>query len=885
VVRGRGHGPGPPLSPAAAKTAPPQSLRAGVDRGRLFDVLDAATRKPVTLVCAGAGWGKTQLVSAWARTRPVPVAWLSLDQHDNDPQLFWAYVMAALHAAGAVPPDHPLAGTPSVPADDRERTRRLTAGLGHLPNRTVLVLDDFHEIDDVRIMREMDDVLRRPPAPLRVIFISRTLPALALHRLRADGQVAEIGAEDLAFRGDEAAALVRGRGLTLAPPDVRRLLDRTEGWAAGLHLGAGFLAVGRRSIADFAGDVRGIDDYLIDEVLAGHSSSAHRFLMQTSICERVCAGLAEAITGEHDGQRVLERLEHDNDFVVRLGVKPLWFRYHHLLREALGHRLSRENPTEVAELHRRAARWYADNDSVMEALNHAVTARDWPFVGRIVATRAAPLILSAHQPAMLRILRRVPPEEMDSTPELIFCTVVLLFDAGDYEAIPARLAGARELLRRQPDAAARRPTEIMLLTPEMLAERAVGAMPAVIAVSTALLDLLTGGFTGNGVLATQQRAVALNHRGLALLWTGQPEAAARDLWAAASAARTAGLELTEISAAGHLALLQILCGSAREAAHLAAGARELAERRGWGYTLQTVAAHFAQALVDLERHDLDAAQEALRQGSRAHHGNPEAAQRLVMLGIQARLAAARGEPARARLFLAEAGRDRSPRLHAPTLDRWLSLVAAEVAHAAGRPEPPGNVDGIRAPDPVVDLPDQVARARHAYASGDLRRAEHLLRACPTTLAHTAATVEAGVLGALVADARGQATRAADLLAGAVHLAVREDIRRPFLVLAGDRLDGLLQRLQLLAGGEPLIEQAVNEIRAARRTTAGTVHGLSEREAEVLRYLPTMLTAAEIATHLGVSVNTVKAHLRAIYRKLDVARRSEAVDRARRSGIL
>src|SRR3954471_708747 len=152
---------------AVAKTALPQRLRAGVERQRLLTSLDAAVDRPMTLVCAGAGWGKTMLVSAWADARSAPVAWLSLDRYDNDPQMFWAYVLAALRVAGAVTPDNPLAEMGSVPVDERERRYRLAAGFGRLPARTVLVLDDFHEIDDPQILREMSDLLRYPPEPLR----------------------------------------------------------------------------------------------------------------------------------------------------------------------------------------------------------------------------------------------------------------------------------------------------------------------------------------------------------------------------------------------------------------------------------------------------------------------------------------------------------------------------------------------------------------------------------------------------------------------------------------------------------------------------------------------------------------------------------------------
>src|SRR5690349_3234756 len=203
-----------------AKTARPQTVRAHVARQRLVDLLDAAVSRPLTVVCAGAGWGKTMLVSAWADGRRTPVAWLSLDRRDNDPQIFWGYVVAALRVAGALAPGNPLAEMGSVPTDEGERANRLAAGLGGLPNGTVLVLDDFQEIDDARVLRELNDLLRHPPAPVRMVVIGRTEPPLSLHRLRPAGQVAEIRAADLAFTPDEASALVAGHGLDLPTEDV-----------------------------------------------------------------------------------------------------------------------------------------------------------------------------------------------------------------------------------------------------------------------------------------------------------------------------------------------------------------------------------------------------------------------------------------------------------------------------------------------------------------------------------------------------------------------------------------------------------------------------------------------------------------------------------------
>jgi LuxR family maltose regulon positive regulatory protein len=861
----------------AAKTSRPRMMRAGIARSRLYDLLDAATGHPVTLICAGAGWGKTTGVSGWAQERATPVAWLSVDRHDNDPQVFWSYLLAALRVAGAVAGDNPLAGLGSMPSDTSERSRLLAAGLAQLPPGTVLVVDDIQEIDDIDVLRELTELLRRPPEPLRLILIGRAEPPLRLHRLRAAGQLAEIRAEHLAFGHEEAAEIAGRHGLSLSAEETSNLVKRTEGWATGLQLAAAFLAGpggDNRAIADFAGDLRDVDAYLTVEVLADRTRRQRRFLVQTSICENICAGLADAITQRTDGQRILEELEHDNDFVVRLGAKPLWFRYHQLLRDVLGHRLQLEDPAVVPGLHRRAARWHAANNSVLEALAHAVAGQDWTYVGRLVTSQAAPLMVSAHRPALVKILRRVPADRLDSTPELLICSALLLFHIGDYSGIPARLDAARAQAHTRP-AGDREPIEIIAHTLRVVVERMVGDMPALLSCTDRLSGLLAEASSVPVPAIAQNRAIALNNRGLALLWLGRTEEAERELWAGSNAARAAGVELAEINATGHLALLQVMAGAVHEAGTLAAGAVDLAERRGWRYMAQTVAGHLALALVRVERHDLDGARQALREGLRAYHSDPEAAQRLVSLIVQARLASAHGDAGAARKLLDEARHGRDPRMVTPALDRWLAGTESVVDLAAGKPDRVGQ----RHRDQPGTV-EQLLVARAAYAMGDFRRSRELLAEVSIPERATVSRVEAGILAALLADARGQSVGAADQLAAAVTAAAGEGLRRPFVTATDPRLEALLHRVQLL---NPLVADFVGELRPQQGEQP--IDSLSERETEILRYLATMLTAAEIAADLNLSVNTVKAHMRAVYRKLGASRRTEAVTLARRSNLL
>jgi LuxR family maltose regulon positive regulatory protein len=880
-------GGGPVLTGASAKTGRPRAGRATVRRQRLFEMLDAAARHQVTLVCAGAGWGKSAMVSDWADAKRAPVAWLTLNAFDNEPQIFWMHLLAALRSAGAIPADNPLHDRTLIPEADGERIRILAPGLSLLRRSTVLVLDDLHEIVDRRLLRQLTALLQRPLDAFRVVLISRAEPALSLHRFRAAGQLVELREPALAFTAEEATQLLAGHGLHLPEDELSALLHRTEGWAIALQWAVAFLADpdSRHSIADFTGDVRHVHDYLTDEVLGRQPPQIRRFLLYTSICDRVSGDLADAVTLGTAGQRTLEALERANHFVVRVGSKPLWFRYHRLVRDVLRHRLQLESPTVLRQLHQRAAGWYAEHNFVVEALGHAAAAPDWSYVGRLTA-RAAPLIVSADRTALTRILQRVPPEASSWSPELMVSAALLLFRAGDYEGIPARLAGARDLLAERPGAD-RLPLDITIGALQVWVTRAKGDMPALIAEATQVLSMLARARSAGASQALQYRAIALNNKGVGTLWSGRPEVAERYLWTASTAARMSGVELVEINAVGHLALLEVMFGSVREAGRLAADMRELAEHRGWQNALQAVPAHLAAALVSLERADTDQAKRAVRRALHAHRQDPEAVQWKLCLGTQARLALTQRDSATARALLDEARLERHPRLVAPILDRWLLLVESEADLMSDQPERVVQRYSDLAPDEDLALAERVLLARAAFAQREMRRAEVLLDPRGSIMAETVATVEARILGALIADARGQGIRSADLLADAIAMAAEEELRQPFLRMGGGQLDALMDRqLMLTKENAGFIADVTRLMRVARlRPQSYNAGELSERETEVLRYLPTMLTAGDIAGEMNVSVNTVKAHMRSIYRKLGATRRREAVVRAGEHGLL
>jgi LuxR family maltose regulon positive regulatory protein len=850
-------------------------------------MLDTGVRRLVTLVSAGPGWGKTTLVSAWAGTQRRPVAWLTLDPYDNDPQVFSAHVLAALRsttvvAAGQSPDDLDalLGGTIGrIPA--------LSRVLSQLRVPVVLVLDDFDVIHDRRLIRDLSGLLRPPRDDFRLVLISRTEPALPLHRLQAAGKLSEIRASDLAFTTAEASELLAGQGVSLSPDEIDLLVQRTEGWAVGLQLAAAFVAgPDGGSVADFTGDLRSVDDYLSEEVLARQTPQFRSFLLSTSICEHLCGELADAITLGNAGQRTLEELEQVNQFVVRLDSRPSWFRYHHLIRDVLQHRLMVEEPGMLPELHRRAADWYARQDLVIDALGHAVAAQDWAYVGRLVVD-AAPMILSRDRGRLVKVLEQVPAAEFGGTAELVLCGAILLFNAGDYAGIRERLGEAQALLTDRP-VTEQRAVEISIRALRAAVSRVSGDMPAMIDDAVGQLTALSQVPLARLPATLQYRAIALNNRGVGLLWTGRPEAAERYLSMAKTASYTVGVDLVEINALGHLALLEVMFGSVREAESLFRVALDKAQRGGWTNSLPVVPAHHAAALVELEHCRTGRAERAFQQGLRAHRSEPEAAQWKMSLGIAARLAMAQDRLPSARAFLQEAHRQRYPAARLPVIDRWLLAAESEADLRSSRPDLVRQRYATRARRGTLTLTERNLMVRAALTDRDLGEAQALLAERGSMMSETVATVEARILGALVSEAAGHGLRAGEMLTKAIAVAAPEGIRRPFVNLAGGRLGPLIARQSLMTGEHtPFVADLLRLLGATgpADNTPGGIRTLSDRETEVLRYLPTMLTAAEIGEELGVSVNTIKAHMRAIYRKLGTPRRRQAVARAREHGLI
>ena len=430
----------------------PRPRSQSVARPRLTDTLARGLDAAVTLVCAPAGFGKTTLLSQWlAPIDDAAVAWVSLDERDNDPARFWEYVIVAVQratgsAVGAVtlemlrPPEPPEVMLAPL-LNDLEST----------PGRLLVVLDDYHLIEAAGIHQGLGYLVDHLPPHVHVVVSTRADPPLPLARLRARGMLVEVRAAHLRFTREEAEQyLADSIGLTLPAADVATLTDRTEGWAAALQL-AGLTLQDRDDpsaiVARFAGDDRFIVDYLADEVLARQSDAVRDFLLETSILERLYGPLCDAVTGRSGSAARLVELERAGLFLLPLDDRRQWWRYHHLFADVLRAHLTERDPDRVPELHRRAAVWFQQNGEVGTSVHHALAAGDYGLAAELMELSMMAMQRERQEPELHRWLRELPDELLETRPVLAMGFVGVLAQVSDFASVTERLAAIEQSLR------------------------------------------------------------------------------------------------------------------------------------------------------------------------------------------------------------------------------------------------------------------------------------------------------------------------------------------------------------------------------------------------------------------------------------------------------
>ncbi|MCB0027625.1 MAG: hypothetical protein KDE28_06955, partial [Anaerolineales bacterium] len=428
-----------------------------VVREQLLAQLDEGLAGKLTLVSAPAGFGKTTLVAAWVDRLDRPVTWLSLDEGDSDLNRFLTYLVTALQAlAPGVGLGLPATlNTPQPPPIDAALTGLINE-LSALPQASLLVLDDYHNLDSVMVDQALGFLVEHLPPQLHLVITTREDPPLPLARLRARRQLSELRLADLRFAPHETTHFLNQvMGLQLTTAQIEALDGRTEGWIAGLQLAA--LSLQRQSdsaafIHTFSGSHHFVLDYLVSEVLEGQPAEVQRFLLHTAILDRLCGPLCDALLPELNGagQATLAALEAANLFIVPLDNERRWYRYHHLFADLLRQRLGQKAADLPAELHRRASRWHEENGLEIAAFHHAAAANDFASAERLIEGGGMPLHFRGGVAPVLHWLASLPPERLDEYPSLWTAYASVLLVTGQEAAVEPTLAAAEAALAPLP---------------------------------------------------------------------------------------------------------------------------------------------------------------------------------------------------------------------------------------------------------------------------------------------------------------------------------------------------------------------------------------------------------------------------------------------------
>jgi LuxR family maltose regulon positive regulatory protein len=855
----------------------------------------------LTLASAPAGFGKTTLLSDWLRQTDRPVAWLSLDEGDNDPTRFLAYLVAALQGIDPAIGQTAQAELQSPePPPMEPMLTSLVNDIAAAPEPFILVLDDYHVIDVASIHKVVSFLLDHlPPSERAMHFViaTRADPPLPIARLRARGQLTEVHVADLRFSpGEVEAFLTEVMGLSLTTGQIAALERRTEGWATGLQLAA----LSLRGCDDvpafvkgFTGSHRYILDYLGGEVLQRQSDGVRSFLLRTAILDRLTAPLCDAVIERANldleldsSQAILEYLEGNNLFVVPLDDERRWYRYHHLFADLLRQRLRRERRDLVPELHRRASEWYERNGLIPEAVSHALTSGNVARAADLIEWTAWTTLIRGEIRTLRGWLDRLPDELARSRPQLGVLYAWALALSGELESIEPFFESV----------------DVQIVSGEVAAVRAyVASLRDELPRAT---DLAHQVFEYLPERKWFSRGIAAVILGMAPLSSGDPAAAVQALTEAVRLSQAAGPAYLAVIATTMLGEALQMQGRLHEAAEIQRQALQLASQTDDGPAPSAGMAYVGLSRLLYEWDDLDGAMRQAEKGielskagglveaipvgcfilSQVHlaRGNLDQAAQLIQETEQVAqrykndYVMARVAALRMRLSMAHRGRVPAAHLREsllPDADCRTSYLR-ELTHLA------------RVRELMVG-----AQAALPNRKGSLRNALELLqrmREAAMAAGRIANTIEILVLQALAFQMEGDADQALSALEQALSLAELEGYVRTF-VDEGEPMAHLLRRA-LTQGIAPsyvgrLLAAFGESVPATLPAAQALIEPLTERELEVLRLIAAGLSNREIAQGLVVALSTVKSHINHIYGKLEAKSRVQAVAKAQALDLL
>ena len=878
----------------ASKITVPDVPGFAVQRPRISELLAGGTRwNPLTVVTGPPGAGKTMALTLWAAAEKRPVAWVALDRYDNGPESFWSYVVAALRRSGAVIPEALSAG-PQKQATDHAFLLWLVSALAGQDPQVVLVLDDFHVLTEPEVLKGLDFVLRNAGPGLHVVVSSRTDPPLRLHRYRLAGELAEIRAGDLAFNIAEAGLLMAQHRGTISSDSLECLTRRTEGWAAGLRLAAISMDTHPdpdQFVKELITEDSALTGYLVEEVLSSQPPEVQEVLVSTSILEQVSPEVASELVGNERAAGFLPALARANTFVQPIGSG--WYRYHPLFAEVLRLKLRLKYPERMPDLHRRAARLCEQNGLLTHAVRHAAQAGDWQLAARMVIDGLAVTEIMEPQrgQSLAGEFLSMPHSEVWAEPQPYLVSAAASLARGERESCAAALTTAESVLASLP-AGQEVPARLAAAMLRLAVSRQTGDLPAAVATAGRTEELVS---VVPGEMLAQHPGIGayrLLARGVAELWSGHLDEAVCVLDPGEAAASAPGAEHEQAECLGHLALAEALRGGLGRAAELAARATVPVTAGGPRppVTRPNPAAAVAMALVHLERNEIRETRSLLKQADAALGASPDKLIGTVAWLVAARVGLAEG---RADVTAQCVAKARSGWRVPDWLEQELTQVESRACLAAGHVQAAlalaERIDRESSPEAAV------MHARAFAAAGDTSNARRALS--PVLAAHRGAAehvlLQAWLVDAQLSYGSGNRTRGHRSLASALRLAEREQLRLPFVLERG-WIKQALERDPGLAGShQRLLAPTVrrSQLPASRNPsvpdppTIMAVEPLTEREREVLRHVSDMLNTAEVAREMYISINTVKSHLKSIFRKLAATHRGEAVRRAQQLELI
>jgi LuxR family maltose regulon positive regulatory protein len=888
-----------------------------VARPRLRDVLAAGEGSALTLVSAPAGFGKTTLLGEWFSDHSEggerSVAWLSLDEKDNDPVRFLTYLVSALRTVEEGIGEGVLASLRSPqPPPIKAAVGALVNELAELPREITVVLDDYHLISSEPVHDATSFLLEHLSENAHLVVSGRMDPPLPLSKLRARNQMTEIRAADLRFTTEEVTAFLGDvMGLALSAADVSALEEVTEGWVAALQLAA--ISMRHREdvsgfVEAFSGSNRHVLDFLAEEVLERQPRDVSGFLLTTSVLESMSAPLCDALTGRNDGQGMLERLERENLFVVPLDDERRWYRYHHLFADVLRSRLQREQPERIRELHRRAAAWYERNGWSSEAVRHALAAQEHDRAADLVEDVARKMWNRGEVMTLLGWLEALPEETKRRRPQLLLQYAAALLWVGrldDVEPI------AREIERAVGVSGEGRDDDLRPSADETLRRVLLGGVAA----TRSWRAYLKG--DPHGAIALARRALTLlpekdlELRTFAAFRLAEAYRTADDLEAASAAfaetaelGRAAGHDYLVLSAMSRQAKLQMARGRLRKADHLLRRALRFAVERGGDSLPATGEVHVGIGELLYEWDELETAARRLKEGIRL-------AERMGQLDtlVDGYVALSRAEMAQGNTesaletaqeanSLAQRSGTGAAIVEAAAWNARLHMARSDMTAAVVELDRMVGAPAVSVS--IVRETAQIARARLTVARGEHDEALRLLeelRQSAEAAGRTGKLIEILTLQALALWERNKKEQAVGTLTRALALAEPEGYVRTFVdegAAMGDLLSAALEDRQRnpsgAAGRVPArylakLMAALAQDAAAPSVDERLPEPVRERELEVLALIAAGKSNAEIARELFVSVSTVKTHINNLYRKLDARNRTQAVARAREMGVL